>query len=941
MTRGDRDITRGDRDITRGRHDITCGGNDITRGRHDMRPDRLRAHWAALTGTGGAASVALALLVLGCVFVAMAGPRESLGLRTRALQSSLARASPLVRSVTAASNYTDFTAAFHGPVSAGTLASARDQLRGSLASTGLPLAAASADWSGMTTAYGIVGGAARSAVNGTTPPELEVIYRDALAANARLVAGRYPRAAPGRELPIAVSTATAERFGLRPGSRLTTPGTITLTVTGILRPVRPGSAFWNADPVAATPQPPVPRGNPFWAGAAFVSAAEVAALQQDLDMFNGQLEWDFPVATGGVNADQAGLLASELNRASLRSGLLRLRSGTVNVTVTAGLGELLTAFTSTDAALATLLSLLFVSLTVIGIVVLLLGARMLAEHRREEFGLMRARGATRPQLALVALAGGAMAVLPGALAGLAAAVAVTPGDADPLAWWLAGVTVAVALAGPPLIASGRPGSGGAAGADGGARTLDPAPDRPVAARRWIAQGSAVVLAVGGIIVLRQQGLPSGGGLNPYISAAPVLVAVPAAVVVVWLSPLALRGLLRLAAARPGVIAFVGFARAARASLAAALPAFALVLALTVVAFGFMVRAAVLRGEVAASWQATGADAVISLASMPDPITSAQQRAITAAAGGARTTAVMVTTAAPAGGPPIDVVAVSPASYAALVAGTPYPRFRPGLLAEPAGAAGSGAAGSRAPVPVLASPAVAAGLGRGTASLATALGTLRVRVAGRLSGTPAVPGGGFILFPAWAIGRLHAAAPPTALLIVGPRLNAAALAAAVARIIPQAGVTLRSSALAALTGAALPRGAYLAFAQGSVAAGGFCVLVLLLTLVLAARSRALTLARLSTMGLGAGQGRWLLIAEALPPVLAAAAAGAACALALVLGPVLDLSVFTGSAAAVPVRADLAALAIPAAGLIILGAATLSAQAFLAARRGAASALRISG
>ncbi len=122
-----------------------------------------------------------------------------------------------------------------------------------------------------------------------------------------------------------------------------------------------------------------------------------------------------------------------------------------------------------------------------------------------------------------------------------------------------------------------------------------------------------------------------------------------------------------------------------------------------------------------------------------------------------------------------------------------------------------------------------------------------------------------------------------------------------------------------------------------------MLVLLLTLVLAARSRALTLARLSTMGLGAGQGRRLVIAEALPPVLAAAAAGAACAVALVplLAPVLDLSVFTGSGAPVPVRADLAALAIPVAGLVVLAVATLSAQALLAGRRGAASALRISG
>jgi putative ABC transport system permease protein len=247
------------------------------------------------------------------------------------------------------------------------------------------------------------------------------------------------------------------------------------------------------------------------------------------------------------------------------------------------------------------------------------------------------------------------------------------------------------------------------------------------------------------------------------------------------------------------------------------------------------------------------------------------------------------------------------------------------------------------VPVLASPAVAARLPHRGAALTTQIGTLRVRLAGTLSGTPAVPGSGsFVVVPAWATSRLAAQAPPTEVLITGPRLDDRALAATVARVIPQATVTFRSRVLAGLTGAPLPHGAYVAFAEGGAVAGGFSVLVLLLALVLAARSRALTLARLSTMGLGTGQGRLLVIAEALPPVLAAAAAGIACALALVplLGPVLDLSVFTGSAAAVPVRADLAALAIPAAGLIVLGVATLSVQAYLASRRGA-SALRISG
>ena len=50
---------------------------------------RLKAKWAGLTGTGAAASVSLGLLVFFCVFVAVAGPRDSLGVRTHALRSFL------------------------------------------------------------------------------------------------------------------------------------------------------------------------------------------------------------------------------------------------------------------------------------------------------------------------------------------------------------------------------------------------------------------------------------------------------------------------------------------------------------------------------------------------------------------------------------------------------------------------------------------------------------------------------------------------------------------------------------------------------------------------------------------------------------------------------------------------------------------------------------
>ena len=55
---------------------------------------RLRAGWVTLTGTGAAATLAFGLLVFVAVLASLAIPRESVALRTGALQRVIA-ASPL------------------------------------------------------------------------------------------------------------------------------------------------------------------------------------------------------------------------------------------------------------------------------------------------------------------------------------------------------------------------------------------------------------------------------------------------------------------------------------------------------------------------------------------------------------------------------------------------------------------------------------------------------------------------------------------------------------------------------------------------------------------------------------------------------------------------------------------------------------------------------
>jgi len=396
-------------------------------------------------------------------------------------------------------------------------------------------------------------------------------------------------------------------------------------------------------------------------------------------------------------------------------------------------------------------------------------------------------------------------------------------------------------------------------------------------------------------------------------------------------PLVLRQLTRVTGRRRGVVMIVGLARGSAAAQAGVLPAFALVLAFAVVAFAGMARSAVAAANVAASWQIAEADATITAPEAGPRITQEAQRAITGVPGVQRTAAVAVTPGTTGQGLNLPVVIVDPRSYAAMIAATPLPPFDAAALARPAA--------PRARVPVLVSPA-GRDILRGRSSLYVAGRTMRVQVAGSPDSFLGVKSGGeFAVLPRWALGA-HAP-PATAMAVVGQRLDTAALIATAHRSVPGSQVALRSQVLAGIAGAPLPHGGFVTFAQGAGAAAGLSLLVLALALVLSARSREMTLARLATMGLGSAQSRRVTIVETLPAILAATVGGAACALALVplVGPSVNLAAFTGTPVVVPLHASLMAIAITAAGLIVLAWVTLAVQSRLARGRGTTQALRV--
>jgi putative ABC transport system permease protein len=892
----------------------------------------------------GPASSGFGLLVLGCVFLAVAGPRADLALRTRALQQSLNTATPVARSVYGTMDDTGFNADLGELPSAKPLATVGTLLRSNLMRDRLPLAGAADDWSGLASSFFTVSSGLARAVSGPPPPQLELVYRQPLARYATVVAGQLPATArlSGNHgtFEVAVTSATAARFGLHPGSRIQAQaGTgITLVVTGIVRPAQTNAAFWSADPALAAPA--LTGSTPYWAGAAMVGAAELPLIQQLLDRASITVSWDFPLATGSITADNAATLSGELGRAVSLGGLFSAGTGlfsartTLPATVTSGLTALLGNFIPADQSASTVLRLLAVSLAVIAIAVVLLGGQLMARRRRGELSLLGARGASRTQVTLLALRAAAVGALGGAAAGTALAIAATPGHQDTLSWWLGGATLLAALACPPAIIwweqrkPGTPALAREADGEGGPTS------RRAAWRRVAAEVTLIAVAVAGIVVLRQQ---SAGA---YSSLAPVLVAVPAAIVVMRCYPLAVRGLLRLAGLRPGVAAFTGLARAAQGSPGTLMPGFALVLALTVAAFGVMVRDAVTVGQTMVSWQQTGADAAVNAQLAYQAPGPAAVRAISAVPGVRHVALATFTSGSvPTAQWPVPVLAVSPAQYAALVADTPLGAFPAGELAD----AGNGSTGGA--VPALATPAAVADLG-GVRTLEVAQQTVHITVkeeipgiAGISGGTPAAlngaigaPGeqtdGILIVLPSWALaGRAASEVKPNLVLVAGADLDGPRLEAVIRTDLPGATVALRSTAAAALANSPLPRDEYLAIVAGSVAAAGLTMLVLLIAVAGAARSRRATIARLRMMGASIRQARWIELAETLPLVVAAAAGGVVCAWALgpLIGPALNLSAFTGGGVTVPVGARWAPLAAAAGGLVVLTLLALAVEA----------------
>ncbi|WP_149100725.1 FtsX-like permease family protein [Actinoplanes teichomyceticus] len=383
------------------------------------------------------------------------------------------------------------------------------------------------------------GWAVRGATGSAVPDSSGAVYAsmtrlDDLSRHAELVSGRWPSGT--REVSLAQPAAAA--LGLTSGTTLRLEDrrsgrVVARRVSGIWRPRDAADPYWLLTPdVAGGRRPQTATYGPIVSSDPGFFAAGASA--------GWLVEPDLTEPTIGLVRRTSETLTATGADLPRTSGL-----GT-SATVTTGLPQLADRLERADLVRRSTMVTPMLLIVVLGGYALTLVAALLAESRRGETALLRARGASRRQLAGLAAAEGLALVVPAALIGPPAATALLrlryPQTALDAGVWL--VTALVAAGGMVALTAPALRRGGTYVAETAGRNRLPA------LRRAGLDLAVVALAVLAWLQLRQYSAPTGAGglgIDPLLAAAPTLGVLTGAVLAVRLLP----PVARLTAARLG------------------------------------------------------------------------------------------------------------------------------------------------------------------------------------------------------------------------------------------------------------------------------------------------------------------------------------------------------------------------------------------------------
>ncbi|MFE4974272.1 hypothetical protein ACFRAR_19445 [Kitasatospora sp. NPDC056651] len=797
-------------------------------------------------------------------------------------------------------------------------------------------------------------------------PALNLFYLHGLTDRVTLTAGTWPGAAApdSGPLPIVLSQKAADAINIKLGDVIESgtdgPYRLRSTVVGFYRVNDPQDPIWESLGCPTRACLNLKGDDAWYWTSGFVDGGSLPALATWGS--SGQNFWRLPVEPGSLRADQLDGIRATIGSYTAGPGL----SGLIDTTLRADLHatslmpDVLSRATARYQAAAPLGAVGPAGVAGIAVVVLCMAAALSTDRRTAEIRLLQARGGSRGGVLLRLLGEGAVTVVPAAVLGTVLALVLMPTPRWGSSVSLALSVTLLAVLAFPLRA---------------ARLWS----RPRAAGGWRRSiGELTVLAVTAAAVaeVRRRGVGhSGGGVDPLLVAAPLLLAVSGGLLLARIEPVVVGWLAALAGRGRGLVGFLGLVRAARDNSGrrrpSALPLLALLIAVTVTGFGATVLDTVNHSRTRAARIAVGGDVSIGVpvyATLPEDFTKAAGelpgvRAATGAWVEDRATFI----GADRSTTDAILVVVEPKAYAEISRATGVGGYDPAKLADAPG-------GQDAAVPALFSRGLADRLVGGAPQVRTPSGSrMTTSVAGIVTATPALPDPGkpFVVVPAgpaaehlpelkratkvnkwFAVGDVDPDRVRALLMergLGGRQLSgivklvndeAAAAGKASSGLPPGYVVHSSREKLAELAGDPVQRAAGRLFWYAGFAAAGFALLAVLLTLLRAAPDRTAVLARLRTMGLRPRQGLVLVIFEALPQTLAAAVGGglAAVTAVVLLGGAIDLSALVGAPVGEALAPAVMPVLLPTAGLALVVCLGVVVETLVAGRRQIATELR---
>ena len=828
------------------------------------------------------------------------------------------------------------------------------------------------------------------------PPSYEthisLRYEDGLTDVTRITAGRWPVASgtplksvplgsrpPGAPEPpplvyeIALSQSIADEIGVKLGDKLSVqldgsdpllrgsnftildvPSSraqivpTQLEVVGFFDAIDPNADIWAGDTALLEAEQHGSEDAPIAYVTAYIPAETYADLYASGLPFH--IEWRYQVEASQIDPRTVDQLQSGLRRLSLLSG--PAAPGQIGpLSVVTGLPAILDHYAAQRDLTQSVLAIGAIGPFGLAAGAIAMLALLLVRRRRANLILARGRGATGALVLGTQLWESLLVTGGAALVGFAVALLVVQARPNPLSLQL---SVAVALVAVALLLIA---SWSTARRSLGQMDRDDPPVLRVPPRRLVIELTIVGVAVMAALLLRQRGLSvaastgtAGGAttnpqVDPLLASVPVLAGLAAGMLAVRLYPLPVRALGWLAARRRDIVPVLGLRTVSRQPASANLPLLVMLLTAAFGAFSSVIATSLDRGQLAASFLNIGADyriEKIGINALPtnlDPTTIGGVAAV--APGFVDASAAFV--AAQNQRASIDFVAIDPASYDTVTAGTPAdPQWPDLFLGDP----GGDALGSDAnPLPAIVSARLPTGstdLQPGDVFHVFVIDRqLSFRVVERRATFPGVPGPSFAVVP---FNWIQAAfgtrlVSPSVLFIRGPQSIASDLDSAITTAGAYARLVSRYDTFSKLHDAPFSAAIGTGYTLAVIVSLAYMALTIIGAVVLSDARRTRDLAFMRTLGLSGRQALLLTIMEHAPPVLLALVPGVAVgiAVAILCQPGLGLETFVG-ATGVPLFIDWSALAVMAGALVAVVAVAVGAGTLISSRARVTQALR---